>query len=88
MFTAASRLMTMPHHGNAWGFTAAQVALAWLMAQKPWIVPIPGTTKAAHLQENLGSLDVRFSPAQWREFIDAVSKVEIVGARYPTPTPR
>ena len=75
-------------HGNAWGFTAAQVALAWLMAQKPWIVPIPGTTKAAHLQENLGSLDVRFSPAQWREFIDAVSKVEVVGARYPTPTPR
>jgi aryl-alcohol dehydrogenase-like predicted oxidoreductase len=68
--------------GNPRGLTPAQVSLAWLLAQKPWIVPIPGTTKGAHLQENLGSADFEFSPEELKHFSDAVSKIKIVGDRY------
>jgi aryl-alcohol dehydrogenase-like predicted oxidoreductase len=68
--------------GNQRGLTAAQVALAWLMAQKPWIVPIPGTTKPAHLQENLGAADFTFSPDELKSITEAVSKIKIVGDRY------
>jgi len=71
--------------GNQRGLTAAQIALAWLMAQKPWVVPIPGTTKLAHLQENLWSTDVAFSAEEWKQFNDQIAAVTIVGARYPTP---
>ncbi|WP_198174740.1 aldo/keto reductase [Spirosoma arboris] len=71
--------------GNQRGLTAAQVALAWLMAQKPWVVPIPGTTKLAHLQENLWSSDFEFTPDELKNFTAAISKINIVGARYPTP---
>jgi len=62
--------------------TIAQIALAWLLAQKPWIVPIPGTTKLNRLEENLGAADVRLSAADLREITDAAAKIEIVGARY------
>ncbi len=68
--------------GNPRGLTPAQVALAWLLAQKPWIVPIPGTTKGAHLQENLGAADFMFSPEELKSFSEAVSKIKIVGDRY------
>lgn len=68
--------------GNPRGLTPAQVALAWLLARKPWIVPIPGTTKLAHLQENLGSADVAFTPDELRGFDATVSKIAIVGERY------
>ena len=71
--------------GNQRGLTAAQVALAWLSAQKPWIVPIPGTTKLAHLQENLWSADFKFTPDELMTFNEAISKIKIVGDRYPTP---
>ena len=71
--------------GNERGLTAAQVSLAWLMAQKPWIVPIPGTTKLAHLQENLWSADYEFTAEELKQLTAAVSKIEIVGARYATP---
>jgi aryl-alcohol dehydrogenase-like predicted oxidoreductase len=71
--------------GNQRGLTAAQVSLAWLMAQKPWIVPIPGTTKLAHLQENLSSADISFTPDELKKFTEEISRIRIVGDRYPTP---
>ena len=57
----------------------AQVALAWLMHQRPWIVPIPGTTQLAHLQENIGAADLRFTPAELAELDTAVRSIEIQG---------
>jgi len=68
--------------GNQRGLTVAQVALAWLQAQKPWIVPIPGTTKLAHLRENLLSAEFRFTPAELSEFTRAASAIPVVGDRY------
>ena len=65
--------------------TPAQIALAWLMAQKPWIVPIPGTTQMAHMLENIGAADVRFTPAELAELNAAVSAIEIRGAAPPGP---
>jgi len=61
--------------------TPAQIALAWLLAQKPWLVPIPGTTKLARMEENLGALDVQLTPGDLHQIDGAASKVE--GARYP-----
>ena len=63
--------------------TPAQIALAWVLAQKPWIVPIPGTTKLNRLEENIGALQVELSPADLRAINDAASKIEIQGDRYP-----
>jgi len=63
--------------------TPAQVALAWLLAQKPWIVPIPGTTKLPRLLENLGAASVELSPGDLREIIAASDKITLQGARYP-----
>jgi len=63
--------------------TPAQIALAWLLAQKPWIVPIPGTTKLHRLEENIGAVDVALTPDDLREIDDAASKITVQGARYP-----
>ena len=63
--------------------TPAQIALAWLLAQKPWIVPIPGTTKLHRLQENTGAAAIELTPADLNEINNAVSKIEVQGARYP-----
>jgi aryl-alcohol dehydrogenase-like predicted oxidoreductase len=63
--------------------TPAQIALAWLLAQKPWIVPIPGTTKLARLEENIGAVNVKLSPEDLRELETAASKIAVQGARYP-----
>lgn len=63
--------------------TRAQVALAWLLAQKPWIVPIPGTTKLHRLEENLGAAAVELTTDDLRSIEDAVSGIEVQGARYP-----
>ena len=63
--------------------TPAQVALAWLLAQKPWIVPIPGTTKLHRLEENLGALSVELTEADLKQINDAASKLTIEGARLP-----
>src|ERR1700675_4539619 len=63
--------------------TPAQIALAWLLAQKPWIVPIPGTTKLHRLEENIGAADVQLSPDDLRELGIAASKIVVQGARYP-----
>lgn len=71
--------------GNQRGLTAAQVALAWLMAQKPWIVPIPGTTKLAHLQENLQAAEIELTSEDLKKITNDISKIKITGDRYPTP---
>ena len=63
--------------------TPAQIALAWLLAQKPWIVPIPGTTKLHRLEENIGAAGVELMPDDLRDIERAVSKVPVQGARYP-----
>ncbi len=63
--------------------TPAQVALAWLLAQKPWIVPIPGTTKVHRLEENVGAVNVQLSNEELRQLDSAVSKIPVQGARYP-----
>ena len=63
--------------------TPAQIALAWLMAQKPWIVPIPGTTKLHRLEENLGAVDVGLTVADLTEIQTAAAAIAIEGERYP-----
>ena len=63
--------------------TTAQIALAWLLAQKPWIVPIPGTTKQNRLEENIGSTSIELTDDDLREIDEAASKIKIEGARYP-----
>ena len=63
--------------------TPAQIALAWLLAQKPWIVPIPGTTKRERLEENLGAAQVELSADDRREIEDATAQITVQGARYP-----
>ena len=63
--------------------TPAQIALAWLLAQKPWIVPIPGTTKLPRLEENLGAISVELTPDDLHDINDAASKITVQGARYP-----
>jgi len=63
--------------------TPAQIALAWLMAQKPWIVPIPGTTKLHRLEENIGAAAVELTTEDLREIESAASKITVQGARYP-----
>ncbi len=65
------------------GATSAQVALAWLLAQKPWIVPIPGTTKEHRLRENLGAASLELSPADLHEIADVLAEVPVQGDRYP-----
>jgi aryl-alcohol dehydrogenase-like predicted oxidoreductase len=63
--------------------TPAQIALAWLLAQKPWIVPIPGTTKLHRLDENIGAASVELTPNDLRDIDDAAAKITVQGARYP-----
>jgi aryl-alcohol dehydrogenase-like predicted oxidoreductase len=63
--------------------TPAQIALAWLLAQKPWIVPIPGTTKLHRLEENLGAAKVQLTPEDLRDIESAAAKIKVEGARYP-----
>jgi len=73
-------LRTIGERKNA---TPAQIALAWLLAQKPWIVPIPGTTKLHRLEENIGAADVELTPDDLREINEATEKITVQGARYP-----
>src|SRR5437667_2299862 len=63
--------------------TPAQIALAWLLAQKPWIVPIPGTTKLHRLDENIGAVSVELTPGDLRDIENAASRITVQGARYP-----
>jgi aryl-alcohol dehydrogenase-like predicted oxidoreductase len=63
--------------------TPAQIALAWLLARKPWIAPIPGTTKWDRLDENIGAVDIHLTPDDSKEIDRAASQIEVHGARYP-----
>jgi aryl-alcohol dehydrogenase-like predicted oxidoreductase len=63
--------------------TPAQIALAWLLAQKPWIVPIPGTTKLHRLEENIGAVAIELTPDDLRDIESAASNITVQGARYP-----
>jgi aryl-alcohol dehydrogenase-like predicted oxidoreductase len=63
--------------------TPAQIALAWLLAQKPWIVPIPGTTKLHRLEENIGAATVELTSGDLREIESAAAEIKVEGARYP-----
>jgi aryl-alcohol dehydrogenase-like predicted oxidoreductase len=65
------------------GATAAQIALSWILAQKPWIVPIPGTTKLHRLEENIGAAEIELTPDDLREIDAASSRITVEGARYP-----
>lgn len=70
-----------------WGIkkqaTPGQISLAWLLAQKPWIVPIPGTTQMAHMQENIGSDAVKFTSGEWQQFNNELEAIQIAGERLP-----
>lgn len=68
--------------GRTRGMTSTQVALGWLLQKAPWIVPIPGTTKLAHLEENLRTLEFVCTPQEWKELEDAVAAIPVVGNRY------
>ena len=63
--------------------TPAQIALAWLLAQKPWIVPIPGTTKLHRLEENIGTVAIELTADDLKEIESAAAKIKVEGARYP-----
>jgi aryl-alcohol dehydrogenase-like predicted oxidoreductase len=63
--------------------TPAQIALAWLLAQKPWIVPIPGTTKLHRLEENIGAVSVELTPDDLKDIETVGSKIQVQGARCP-----
>ncbi|MCB2173552.1 aldo/keto reductase, partial [archaeon] len=67
------------------GATPAQIALAWLLAQKPWIVPIPGTTKLHRLEENIGAAEIEFTSEELNQIETALAKITIQGARLPEP---
>jgi len=64
--------------------TPAQIALAWLLAQKPWIVPIPGTTKLRRLEENIGAVDIVLTARDLKSIEEAAAQIQIEGARYPS----
>ena len=69
--------------GKSKNATPAQIALAWLLAQKPWMVPIPGTTKLNRLEENIGATEVELTAADLRDIDAAAAKIQIEGNRYP-----
>jgi len=73
-------LKTIAHAKNA---TPAQIALAWLLSRKPWIVPIPGTTKLHRLEENLAAADVELTPVDLAEIERAAAEIQVEGERYP-----
>lgn len=72
----------LQNFGRTRGMTSAQVALGWLLQKAPWIVPIPGTTKLSHLEENLRTLEFNYSAEQWRELEDKVATIPVIGDRY------
>ncbi|MGF7172140.1 aryl-alcohol dehydrogenase-like predicted oxidoreductase [Sphingobium xanthum] len=90
-FTPEARKANMARVGivravaDAKGATPAQVALAWLLAQQPWIVPIPGTSKLHRLEENLGAVELALTPAELEHITMQSAKVEVRGARLPEP---
>ncbi|MBK8506674.1 MAG: aldo/keto reductase [Saprospiraceae bacterium] len=81
--TANKSLLDVIHQfAKSKNATPAQIALAWVLAQKPWIVPIPGTTKQPRLTENIGAAAIPFSYDELNELVDASTRIQIVGTRY------
>jgi aryl-alcohol dehydrogenase-like predicted oxidoreductase len=76
-------VILLENTGRQKGATAAQVALAWLLAQKPWIIPIPGTTKLSRLEENLGAASLKLTSEELNALEEAASRISIQGGRYP-----
>ena len=74
---------TLRRFGRPRGLSAAQVALAWLLARKDWIVPIPGTTKLAHLEENLRAAEVTIPGVDWDKLERKLAVIAVMGDRYP-----
>jgi aryl-alcohol dehydrogenase-like predicted oxidoreductase len=68
--------------------TPAQIALAWILAQNPWLVPIPGTTKLHRLEENIGAAAIELTPSDVRQLDEIALKVQVQGARYPESAQR
>lgn len=79
---------TLNRFGRPRGVTGAQLALAWMMAKKDWIVPIPGTTKLSHLEENLRAADINLSQQEWADLENQLAQITIVGDRYPAEQQR
>ena len=80
---ANTRIVTvLQDFGRTRGMTSAQVALGWLLQKEPWIVPIPGTTKLSHLEENLHTFDFTVSRKEWLELEKAVASIPVTGDRY------
>ncbi len=84
MKTNWSIIDVLTDFGNKRGLTPAQISLAWLLAQKPWVVAIPGTTKLAHLQENMWSADFKFTTQELSSLTAAITNISIVGNRLAT----
>ena len=74
--------------GERRGATPAQIALAWLLAQRPWIVPIPGTTKFSRMEENIGAAALKLDEGELRELSEAASALTVQGERYPAENAR
>lgn len=68
--------------GRTRGMTSSQVALGWLLQKAPWIVPIPGTTKLSHLEENLQTIEFSVTPEEWKELENMVAAIPVIGDRY------
>lgn len=74
---------TLQQFGRSRGMTSSQVAMGWLLQKAPWIIPIPGTTKLSHLEENLRTLDFNLAPEEWQELETLLAAFPVVGDRYP-----
>ena len=80
---ALSPIRDLGEIGRRKNATPAQIALAWLLAQKPWIVPIPGTRKLERLEENIGATEIELTPVDLREIDEVGSRIKVEGTRYP-----
>jgi aryl-alcohol dehydrogenase-like predicted oxidoreductase len=81
--SSTTRIRSPAFPSSAGKTDPAQIALAWLLAQRPWIVPIPGTTKLHRLEENIRAVDIELTPDDLRDINDAASKIAVHGARFP-----
>ena len=72
----------LQHFGRTRGMTSSQVALGWLLNKEPWIVPIPGTTKLSHLEENLRTIEFEVNDAEWNKLEETVAEIPVTGERY------
>ena len=81
--TVVNNVDLLGHFGQKKKATSAQIALAWILAQEPWMIPIPGTTKLHRLEENIGAVAVELTPDDLRAIDSSASQIKVQGARYP-----